>query len=505
MRQYSTFELVFPGEKLTAGQASEGITAEFVHGSSRTVVRGFCDGEGRYAVRFLPEEPGLYHWRITGDVQAEGQEECLSADGGKGPVRAVGTHFEYADGSLFRPFGTTVYALVHQEDALVEETLASLQASPFNKVRMCVFPKHYDYNHNEPPFFPFERRADGSWDVQRPCVPFWRRFEAVLDRLDGMGIQADLILFHPYDRWGFASLTMAENLCYLDYLLRRLAARPNLWWSLANEYDLCMDRKSLADWEQIESYVAEHDPFHHLLSVHNCFAFWDYARPAVTHASIQTKAMAEIPRWLGTWGKPVVVDECCYEGDLPYAWGNISGQEMTRRFWRCVLGGGYCTHGETFLAADEVLWWAKGGRLKGESPARIAFLRGILAEIPGPLEPVPGFWEGLLEDNPPDAPAWTAPFTDSLRRMDPRERQAHLAADHAWAARCGDAAFLWYHDRQCCRTQRITLPENGTYRVELIDPWEMRRQTLLDRARGETVLTLPAREDMVVMALRTDR
>jgi hypothetical protein len=40
--------------------------------------------------------------------------------------------------------------------------------------------------------------------------------------------------------------------------------------------------------------------------------------------------------------------------------------------------------------------------------------------------------------------------------------------------------------------------------VELIDPWGMRRETLLDRARGETVLTLPAREDMVVIALRTD-
>ena len=30
------------------------------------------------------------------------------------------------------------------------------------KVRHCVFPKHYDYNHNEPPYYAFEKDADGT-------------------------------------------------------------------------------------------------------------------------------------------------------------------------------------------------------------------------------------------------------------------------------------------------------------------------------------------------------
>lgn len=68
----------------------------------------------------------------------------------------------------------------------------------------------------------------------------------------------------------------------------------------------------------------------------------------MTHASIQTRALTEIPRYLREYGKPVVIDECCYEGDLPHIWGSISGQEMVRRFWRCYVGGGACTHGETF-------------------------------------------------------------------------------------------------------------------------------------------------------------
>src|SRR4029450_5478430 len=93
--------------------------------------------------------------------------------------------------------------------------------------------------------------------------------------------------------------------------------------------------------------------------------------------------------WRHQWGKPVVVDECAYEGDIDMTWGNISGEEMTRRFWEGAVRGGYVGHGETYVDPDDVLWWSKGGDLRGSSPARIAFLRGVLAQAPGPLEPLP--------------------------------------------------------------------------------------------------------------------
>jgi tetrahydromethanopterin S-methyltransferase subunit B len=44
---------------------------------------------------------------------------------------------------------------------------------------------------------------------------------------------------------------------------------------------------------------------------------------------------------------------------------------------------------------NEVLWWAKGSILKGESPKRIAFLRKLVEELPGSLEPVDNFMDGL--------------------------------------------------------------------------------------------------------------
>ncbi len=50
-------------------------------------------------------------------MQAEGSLVCLPNEDKKaGIVRAEGTHFVYDGGGLFKPFGTTIYALSHQEE-----------------------------------------------------------------------------------------------------------------------------------------------------------------------------------------------------------------------------------------------------------------------------------------------------------------------------------------------------------------------------------------------------
>ena len=510
MKQYEMFELIFPGEALTDRWAQIDLMAEFSCGKVCKTVKGFYDGEGRYIVRFLPETAGQWQWKVSGAVNAEGTEVCEPAESSHGLVKAVETHFEFEDGTLFIPFGTTVYALASQDDALVEQTLETLKAAPFNKVRMCVFPKHYDYNHNEPPFYAFEKKADGSWDVNRPCIAFWHRFERILNRIADMGIQIDLILFHPYDRWGFSKLPQQDNLIYLDYLLRRLSAWPNIWWSLANEYDLNMDVKSLADWEEIEEYVAKNDPYGHPLSNHNCMCFWDATRPNVTHASLQTKGFSEIPRWIREYKKPVMIDECCYEGNLPHFWGSISGQEMVRRFWRCYASGAFCTHGETFLSDDEILWWARGGVLKGESPKRIAFLRQVMESLPGPLTPRTGGFIELaasdepvnMEQIPPAMQAFFKSFSDSIHRMSAEDRTAHLGGEHAWESHCGEEAYLTYFDLQCYGEQTVQLPKDKTYKTELIDVWNMTREVIAESISGETTLKLPGRDNLALLITR---
>ena len=86
-------------------------------------------------------------------------------------------------------------------------TLKTLAEAPFNKIRFCVFPKsYYIANKNEPERFPFLKNNEGKFDFNRPDLAFWRHFEQQVLELQKLGIEADLILWHPYDRWGFAEM-----------------------------------------------------------------------------------------------------------------------------------------------------------------------------------------------------------------------------------------------------------------------------------------------------------
>ena len=88
--------------------------------------------------------------------------------------------------------------------------------------------------------------------------------------------------------------------------------------------------------------------------------------------------------------------------------------------------------------------------------------------------------------------------------MEEKDRTAHLAGEHEWASHAGEDAFLWYNDLQCFKRMTLDLPEDHIYKVEYIDTWEMTRTPLKENACGKTVIELPGREDLAVLALRTD-
>lgn len=122
MKQYETFELRFGGEALPYAWAQIDLTATFSCAQESLTVKGFYDGEsdgrGVYVVRFLPQYAGVYRYQVRGAVTAEGEIVCeASSPEAHGIVRAVGTHFAFADGAPYIPFGTTVYALISQDDA----------------------------------------------------------------------------------------------------------------------------------------------------------------------------------------------------------------------------------------------------------------------------------------------------------------------------------------------------------------------------------------------------
>jgi len=465
--QYEIFELTLEGPSTGNPYVDQHLEAVFTLGSRSVNVEGFYDGSTTYKIRFMPDTPGDWSYTATSSFASpqKGAVACQPARAGvHGPIRVANQHhFAHADGTPYHPFGTTCYAWTHQGDALELQTLASLKTGPFNKIRMCIFPKSYQYNRAEPVYYPFQRPAGtpltAPGDITRFDPAFWKHLEERIAQLRDLNIEADLILFHPYDRWGFASMPHEADERYLRYLIARLSAYSNVWWSLANEFDL-MRAKTTADFTRLLHLTQQYDPYQHMRSIHYSRYMYDYASPAVTHASIQTYDFASAPAWLAAWKKPIVYDEIQYEGNIFSRWGNLSPDEMTRRFWLGVINGCYVTHGETFidpkLSAEEAetqkLWWSHGGTLKGASPARIAFLRKVL-ETTTPL--------GL---EPPENPY----YLNAVSRVlpSPPNSVTYTPSDPP-------AAILYYLDFHQPERVNIVFSPNTTYTAELIDPWNM--------------------------------
>ena len=292
--------------------------ADLTNGARRVVVRGFYDGEGRYRFRFMPDQPGTWQWATRSNRPElhgrRGSVRVVAArPGNHGPVRVRNEfHFGYADGTPYYPFGTTIYALPHQALPLQQQTMASLAKAPFNKLRFCLFPKWYDYNRVEPPLYPFERVAGGGFDVTRPNPAFYRLLEERLRQLAALGIEADLILFHPYDQghWGFDRMGKDADQRVLRYAVARLGAFRNVWWSMANEWDFVKER-SLEEWNALLDVVAAEDPYKHLVSIHQGTKFFDHRRPPITHASIQSPEVGRLRAWREEYRKPARPLACC--------------------------------------------------------------------------------------------------------------------------------------------------------------------------------------------------
>ena len=320
VERWGCFELSLPGK-----QDGNPFTDYTIHGRFRgeheTVsADGFYDGEGIYRIRFMPSFPGVYHYEIDGTFgmpQSGMIEVAEASEGNHGPVRVADTYyFSYADGTPFYPLGTTCYVWELQPDELIRKTLESLKKARFNKIRFCILPKHYDYNLGEPRSYPFEGtpmdssvltkdnfsrftgKTEGNhFDLSRLNPAHFRHIEHCILELQKLGIEADLIVMHPYDRWGFSSMPREADELYWKYVIARFSAYRNVWWAAANEYDLLRDKKE-EDWEFYGQLMTEHDPYHHLRSIHNCFAFYDHTRPWITHCSILISgAISFISRW----------------------------------------------------------------------------------------------------------------------------------------------------------------------------------------------------------------
>ena len=323
-------------------------------------------------------------------------------------------------------------------------------------------------------FSEYTGKTEGNiWDFKKFNVEHFQHIEKCILALRDMGIEADLIIMHPYDRWGFSCMEPEEDDLYWKYVISRFSAYRNIWWSLANEYDL-FEHKSVSDWERYAKIICKKDPYKHLRSIHNCIPFYDYNRPWITHCSIQRqdlyKSSEFVNEWRKIYKKPIVLDEIAYEGNIQHGWGNISGKEMVRRFWEAACRGGYPGHGETYLNPSNVLWWSHGGKLYGESHKRFGFLSEIMKQTPG---------IGLA---PYDNGAW-----DEICAVPESTALGIIKKEY----------FLYYYSFMQPSFREFYFDDSTEYEVEVIDTWDMtiKRTGVY---HGKFKIVLPGKQFMAI-------
>lgn len=530
---WGRFEAAFDGPSSGNPFVEVEFGAVFRQGDRSVEVPGFYDGDGVYRVRFMPDAQGNWQYEThSNHPSLSGRNGSLEVGPAEahnhGPVRVADTfHFAHADGTPFKPFGTTAYVWNHQGDALEEQTLRTLAAAPFNKVRMCVFPKHHRYNETEPEFYPYRliRKGDSRWngsyytdrktpeelewagsyytdqktgwefDFDHFEPAFFRHLEQRVGDLHRIGVEAELILFHAYDRWGFSRLTREQNDRYLRYLVARLAAHSNVWWSLANEFDHVASMTT-DDWHRAFELIARLDHAQHLRSIHNGAVLYDHNRPLVTHASIQRWDTSPILSWRQLYGKPVIVDECCYEGDLGEAWGSITGRELVHRFWTGVVNGGYVTHGETFRRPHDEIFWSKGGTLRGESVPRLRFLRELVERLSSRgLEPmVESFAHRMMEQEKAGVVGPIGPARDEHGNPTVLTQFSGACVPHE--------SYLMYFGAHQPSEVVIWTPSGEDYRATIIDTWQMTESRLAEQVRYGDVVGLPVKSYQALLLTR---
>ena len=243
LERWGVFEVSCKGTSVGNPFTERKITGTFESQNEKVTVDGFYDGDGVYKVRFMPSYEGTYRFSIKGNFTEEPAGEgsvwdgtfevTAPAAGNHGPVRvANGFHFAYEDGTPYYSIGTTCYVWDLQSDERIGQTLESLKQSAFNKIRFCVFPKHYDYNLGEPRSYPYVgtpmdsgvltkenfqeytfKTEGNNFDYTRFNPEHFRHVEWCIRQLCELGIEADLIMMHPYDRWGFCTMTKSRTIC----------------------------------------------------------------------------------------------------------------------------------------------------------------------------------------------------------------------------------------------------------------------------------------------------
>ena len=199
-------------------------------------VPGFYDGDGIYRVRFMPDNEGEWTYRTRSKTAAlDGKTGSASAwsrprraitarsrSRNRHPFRLCRRHALFSlrhdllclDASAARDAGAD--ARDAEEDALQQDAHGRLpEGLPLQRQRAAAR------------LLPARARTARKTSTGRIPSPSGIS-RARSRRCRDLGIEADIIIFHPYDRWGYCNMSAEQDFRYVAYLdgtARRLPQR----------------------------------------------------------------------------------------------------------------------------------------------------------------------------------------------------------------------------------------------------------------------------------------
>ena len=276
-KQYGVHEIAFLGDGGVANPSDTDLEVTFTSptGSDYTIF-GFYDGGNEWKARLYVNEAGTWTWTSTsiddpGLHNQTGSFVALTSTL-RGKLRkhaTKGNAWQTDDGEWFLNIGDTPYFLFHPSETLWKEYVAEIAELGITMMRCSVLgalnPNVQDPGGWEMIFADNQNNFLDLIHFQRTD----RRMKWLLNNYPEMYIQLIIVprsnTGYNNDETFWKNLSTTQRNRYLEELLARYGAFPQVFYQVANDYN-CTLPNNTAMFDYIGNYLEAHDPWSSLTS-----------------------------------------------------------------------------------------------------------------------------------------------------------------------------------------------------------------------------------------------
>lgn len=330
--------------------------------ANAVTVDAFYDGNETWRARVYLTETGNWQWKSQSneDPNLNGQHGSFTCRESnlRGMLRVhphSATHWATEDGQWFLNLNDTGYHLFLPSEQQWQEYVRDLDKQGITSVRACALGRPWWDTPGQEPSTPWQGDDYTRFNLTQ--------FQTVDQRLGWMlnhypQMYVQLILFSVIEtdrtatgkRWAEIPAPDRENT--IRYMLARWAAFPQIFWLVINDIFVSEDYpENQAFVREVGNYVAEHDPWQHLLSVgprrKMIFPFHPSSDPWVSyvHLEDQYDMNADSFPQYASWNQHIFLGEDRYEHDRKTRDPLHPDYFFRWLFWSWLLSGGSTSYG----------------------------------------------------------------------------------------------------------------------------------------------------------------